>query len=124
MKNSFLIVTCATTVIFSLACMAISSQGKPPQFEPKLLPSGQVGAAYEAEIRVTENNTPIGDFYISNGVLPPGLELIWEEHADSARISGIPATAGTFKFTAHIWCFGTNVSGEEGDKEYEIVVDE
>jgi hypothetical protein len=123
MKNKYLIL-CAMTVIVSLACVAIAFRGKSPQFEPESLPAAQVGADYEAEIRVTENDTPIGDFYISNGVLPPGLELIWEEHADTAKISGVPTEAGTFTFTVSIWCLGTNVSGEQGEKEYEIVVAE
>lgn len=48
--------------------------------------SDQVGADYEAEIHVTENDTPVGEFWISKGTLPAGLELI--------RLSPLPSSMG------------------------------
>jgi hypothetical protein len=74
---------------------------------------------------VTENRTPVGDFSISEGALPPGLELTKVDGVeDTAKISGVPEAAGTFEFTVYVWCYGTNVSGQTGEKEYSIVVEE
>lgn len=122
MKNKYLLVLCALTLLLSLACEALI--GSPLAFEPDSLPAAQVGEAYEAEMHITENRTPVGDFSISKGALPTGLELVKVEGVENtARISGIPEQAGTFTFTVHVWCYGTNVPGEEGDKEYSIVVE-
>lgn len=124
MNSKYLIALCTIAVLLSLACVGSTTRGKLPQFAPESLPAAKVGEAYEAEIRVTENDTPIGDFWVSEGSLPAGLELIWVEHEDTAKISGVPEEAGTFKFTLSIWCFGTSVMGEAGSKDYDIVVGE
>jgi len=34
----------------------------------------------------------------------------------------MPTETGTFKFTVGAWCLGTNVSGQTGQREYELVV--
>lgn len=74
---------------------------------------------------MTENDTPVGEFWISEGTLPAGLELIKvEDEQDTARISDVPAESGTFTFTVSVWCYGTNVSGQTGAQEYSIVVEE
>ncbi|MFN8412645.1 MAG: putative Ig domain-containing protein [Anaerolineales bacterium] len=100
----------------------ISTPSGPLKFEPDSLPSAQVSVKYEAEIHITQNNTPTGDISVLNGTLPTGLELVKVEGEDIAKISGIPTETGTFKFTVSAWCYGTMVSGQSGEKEYEIVV--
>lgn len=102
-------------------CLATPSG--PLKFEPEGLPSAQVDVPYEAEIRITQNSTPVGDITISVGALPAGLELVKLAGEDAAKISGIPNETGTFTFTVHVWCYGTMVSGQTGEKEYEIVVE-
>jgi hypothetical protein len=102
----------------------LSTPSGPLKFEPDTLSSAQVGVKYEAEIRITQNSTPAGDISVSNGILPAGLEIIKVEGEDIAKISGIPETAGTYTFTVSAWCYGTMVSGQSGDKEYTIVVNE
>lgn len=94
----------------------------PLKFEPESLPVAQVGVAYEAEIRITQNSTPAGDFTISEGTLPPGLELTKIESEDIAKISGVPKEAGSFPFTVSVWCYGTMAFGQTGEMEYSIVV--
>jgi hypothetical protein len=97
--------------------------GGPLNFVPESLPAAQVGMTYEEEIRVTGNNTPVGDFALSEGALPAGLELVFVEGENAATISGIPEETGAFMFTVSVWCFGTQVSGQTGEKEYSIVVE-
>jgi len=94
----------------------------PLTFEHEVLPAAQKGEAYEVEIRVLQNVTPVGDFFVSAGNLPAGLELTFLEGEDAAVISGIPQENGSFNFTLTVWCFGTQVSGQEGIKEYLLVV--
>jgi hypothetical protein len=102
----------------------LSTPSGPLKFEPDTLPSTQVGVRYEAEIHITQNSTPAGDISISNGVLPAGLKFVKVEGEDIAKISGIPEETGTFTFTVSAWCYGTMVSGQSGEKEYMIVVNE
>jgi hypothetical protein len=96
----------------------------PLKFDPPSLPDAKVGVPYEAQIEVTENVTPVGDFIVDPETLPPGLELNMDEAIhDIARISGVPEKAGSYTFTVHVWCYGTMVSGQAGSKEYTIVVE-
>ena len=98
--------------------------GGPLKFEPESLPAAQLGGAYQAEIRITQNITPASDIFISNGSLPAGLEIVKVQGEDSAIISGIPHETGTFHFTVTTNCFSTMVIGQSGDMEYFIVVEE
>ena len=95
----------------------------PLTFAPDILPTARVGVMYEAEIRITENVTPVGDFSVSHGSLPAGLELVFVEGEDAAIISGIPEGPGVSTFAVSVWCFGTQVSGQSGDKEYTLIVE-
>ncbi|MFT3894843.1 MAG: putative Ig domain-containing protein [Anaerolineales bacterium] len=95
----------------------------PLKIEPDSLPKGQTGAAYEVEIRVSDNVTPVSDVSISDGALPAGLELVFVNQEGGIKISGTPEQTGTFTFTVVISCFGTMVSGQTGQKEYTIIVE-
>jgi hypothetical protein len=125
MKNKRLAILAAVilTLIVSMACSLFSrTPAGPLIFKPDTLPDAQIDVSYETEIQVTQNKTPVGEFSISKGALPAGLELIKVVGKDQAKISGIPTEAGTFTFTVSVWCYGTNVSGQTGEKEYSIVV--
>ncbi len=96
----------------------------PLKFEPEELPNAKVDVPYEAEIKVTQNVTPVGDFMIDPATLPPGLELIVvKDVKDTARITGVPEKAGTYTFRIDVWCYGTMVNGQMGSQEYTIVVE-
>jgi hypothetical protein len=96
----------------------------PLKFDPLSLPNAQVGVPYEVEIKVTGNVTPVGGVTVNPDTLPPGLELVFdEEGTDTARITGIPEEAGTYSFYIDVWCYGTQVSGQTGGKEYTIEVE-
>ena len=89
---------------------------------PTELPEAEVGQPYQAEIVVSDNDTPVGDMFIESGTLPPGLTLIFPTAIDTAEISGTPEEAGTFEFVVGAWCFGTNVNGDSGEQSYTLVV--
>jgi hypothetical protein len=95
----------------------------PLKFEPDSLPNAQTGVEYEVEIRVSDNVTPVNSAFISSGTLPAGLELVFVDHVDGAKISGVPEERGTFTFTVSVSCFSTMVIGQTGEKEYVIVVE-
>jgi hypothetical protein len=40
----------------------------------------------------------------------------------AVQIHGTPTTPGSYTFTISVWCYGTNVSGQTGDKQYTLVV--
>jgi hypothetical protein len=93
-------------------------------FSPKSLPAARLGQPYETKISISNNDTPVGSFSVVSGELPPGLSLQHLEPEDLAMLSGIPTQTGSYTFTISIWCYGTNVSGQTGAKEYTIIVEE
>ena len=93
------------------------------KIEPDSLPNAQTGVEYAVEIRVSDNVTPVNDVVLSSGTLPAGLELVFVDHVNGAKISGVPEETGTFTFTVSISCFSTMVIGQTGEKEYVIVVE-
>lgn len=95
----------------------------PLKIEPAALPNAQTGVAYEVEILISAHVTPINSVFISDGALPAGLELVFVDGEDGAKLSGTPETAGTFTFTIFVSCKGTMVSGQTAEKEYTLVVE-
>jgi hypothetical protein len=65
----------------------------PVQISTTSLPNGTVGVGYSATIGVTGGTSPVT--YGLIGTLPPGLNFI----SNSALITGIPTTTGTYTFT-------------------------
>ena len=111
---------CGTLLLFVAAC---SPAPGPLGFDQQALPDAYVGVAYDATINVTGNVTPVGAFSISGGALPTGLSIERVPRADAAgHIFGTPTTPGTVTFTISVWCYGTNVSGQTGNKQYSVTV--
>jgi hypothetical protein len=125
MKTRYLAILSAFVlmVVVSISCLLISHERGPLKFEPDSLPASKINVAYETEIHILQNETPVGEFSISKGALPAGMELVRVAGKDTAKIKGIPEEAGVFTFTVSVWCYGTNVSGQGGAKEYSIVVE-
>ena len=135
-KSLFIFIAILLTLSASIACSLFLPAAKPTEesepyfgptggplkFLPDALPEAQVGTTYDEEIRISLNNTPVGDFFISDGVLPEGLEFTFLEGEDAATVNGTPTEAGTFTFTVSAWCFGTQVSGQTGEKTYSLTV--
>ena len=138
-RKSFRILAVVLMVMMSLACSLFTRftgvtatptfnyiftpSTIPLKIEPDSLPNAQTGVAYEVEIRVSDNVTPVNNVSISSGTLPAGLELVFVDHVDGAKISGVPEETGTFTFTVVVGCKGTMVYGQTAEKEYVIVVE-
>ncbi|HEY5138028.1 MAG TPA: putative Ig domain-containing protein [Methylococcales bacterium] len=122
-KNS-LRLTLAGLVVFLSTTFCTLTPRPALQFLPDKMPDAKVGSLYIVEFVITGNVTPVGNYSISAGALPPGLELIMEEQLHTARISGTPTQSGSYNFIVSVWCYGTNVSGQTGDKQYTLVVGE
>ncbi len=124
MKKRLLSAFLMGCVVFSsMACMLFLGWPRGPlYFHPDALPPAQAGVPYEAKVSTSNNETPAGDFSVSEGALPPGLTLEPLKGENAARIFGTPTEAGTYKFKIFVWCYGTNISGQTGEKEYILVV--
>jgi hypothetical protein len=105
-----------------LVILACRNTSAPLAFSPPELQEAQVGQPYGATITVSGNRTPVFLISVDSGELPPGLTLHYEEGASTARIEGVPETAGEFELTVHASCFGTNVSGQTGERSYTLLV--
>ncbi|HEX8990147.1 MAG TPA: putative Ig domain-containing protein [Anaerolineales bacterium] len=113
----------AALFLLSVSCFLLAAPRGPLQFEPAQLPAAQVGVAYDARVTISDNATPAGQFSVSEGALPMGLALERiPGEPNAAHIFGTPEEAGTFTFRIFVWCYGTNVSGQTGEKQYSLVV--
>ena len=62
------------------------------------LPSGTVGASYQATLTATGGTSPLKQISLLSGQLPPGLTY----NPATSSISGVPTAAGTFNFTVQV----------------------
>ncbi len=125
MNKKLLITLCTTLliVLVSISCMLFVPSGGDLKFDPDQLPEAQVGVAYDVEIHVSQTRTPVDIFGIADESLPSGLKFEKVEDVENtAKITGVPTQAGTFTFKISARCYGTNVPGQKGEKEYSIVV--
>ena len=136
-NKSFILITVLLISTISFACSLFTGAEATPtpdpyifpevttplKIEPDTLPNAQTGVEYEVEILISDNVTPLNSVFISDGILPAGLELIFVEGENGAKISGTPQEAGTFTFKIFVSCKGTMVSGQTLEKEYQIVVE-
>ncbi|MEK7485913.1 MAG: Ig domain-containing protein [Planctomycetota bacterium] len=92
-------------------------------FDPEQLPSGIVGTPYAVTIQIYKHETPVGGMTIAQGnTLPPGLTMTFNQDKGSAEITGTPTKSGIFNFIVTAWCYGTQTSGQTGQKEYTIQI--
>jgi len=128
LERAVIMIAMRSRWVFAILAMAVilaaCTDGRGAlQFAPDKLQDGSVGQPYEAVITVSNNETPVGDMYVSGGALPPGMTLTLSRgSSSSADLTGTPATAGTYVFRVSAWCLGTNVSGQSGEQSYSLVV--
>ena len=110
----------------ALALLLVVSCGKTAlHFAPDALPEGKAQQSYRVPITVTGAHTPVGGMSVSQGALPPGLELHFDRDGqpkNTGILEGTPTKPGEYAFTVAVWCYGTNVSGQSGAREYRIVI--
>ena len=112
-----------TVILLAVSLIACNASRGALEFSPDKLQDGAVGQPYDVIIQVTNNDTPLGDMYVSSGALPPGVTLNFSRSSSSsADLTGTPTTAGTYVFTVSAWCLGTNVEGQSGEQSYSLVV--
>ncbi len=109
-------------LLSALACMLFTPPRGPLKFDPAVLPDAQVGVPYEAKVSISDNVTPAFLISLVEGVLPAGLQFEKIEGEDAGRIFGTPQEAGVFKFKIIAYCYGTNVNGQQGEKDYSLTV--
>jgi len=120
-QNHWIVIIAAVLILLmTLSCQILGTQ--PIGFVPNAMPNAKVGAFYYVIIRITNNRTPAGEFSISQGSLPRGLNLQRLTGQDAVLISGIPQEFGAFHFVLNVWCYGTNVTGQTGTKDYVVPV--
>jgi hypothetical protein len=105
-----------------MVVLACPCTGTPLAFSPTELPEAQVGQPYEVTIAISGNHTPVFIISVDSEELPPGLTLHYEDNASTAEIKGVPEKAGEFDFTVRASCYGTNVSGQTGERHYRLLV--
>ena len=120
-KNSLLLILASLMILLSTS-FCILTPRPALEFLPDKLPVAQVGQPYQVDILITRKMTPVGSYSITDGALPPGLHLVMDQNTRIGRISGTPTQAGMVKFTVSVWCLGTNVNGQTGNKQYTLVV--
>ena len=124
MKKTFftIIVVALALATFSCSLFTISSKSDALQFSPDTLPDGQVGQAYKVIISLSNQRTPAFNMGASQDRLPPGLTGTFDQDKQTYTLEGTPNQAGTFSLTISALCYGTNVSGQSGEKEYKLVI--
>lgn len=113
----------ALSVGFLVACTRTTNRHENEiLFFPSALPDAQVGVPYEQKICIDGNQTPVGQMYLPEGSLPNGLQFEFVRSNGTARIYGTPKDTGTFTLKTGLWCYGTSVSGQRGEKTYSLTV--
>ena len=117
-----LAIPAAVLLLASLACIVSPLLRSSLVFSPDALPAAQVNQPYSVDITVSKNATPMFEAGVADGSLPDGLTVELQQDENLVRISGTPTEAGTYTFTISVACYGTNVSGQTGTKDYTLVV--
>lgn len=96
--------------VLALAACA-SSPSAPPALSifPAMMPSAEVGSAYNAQLRVGGARTPLAEVDIISGALPPGIEL-QEPAGNAIPVVGLPTETGSYPFTLRV---ATEATGEQ-----------
>ncbi len=124
MNKTGVTIACMAVVLATLSCSLFTGNPQSDElvFSPDELPEGQVGLPYKAVLTLSNQHTPAFQMDTGENSLPPGLTGSFDEDGQTYTISGTPTQAGTYPFKISALCYGTNTSGQRGEKEYEIVI--
>ncbi len=120
MRRAFFSILISLTFLgLALACRI---GGRPPLvFSPDELPDAEMGQLYQTSITVSDFETPVFSMAVREGTLPAGLTLEYVS-GETATLTGTPEETGRFEFIVQAMCYGTNTSGQVGEKTYTLVV--
>jgi hypothetical protein len=110
MRNSF-----AVQLIFALAACCAIAQNTPLAISTGALPEAVLYSNYNVELKATGGIAPY-HWVVERGALPEGISL----DEGSATLSGVPRSAGTFKFTVAVTDFSAPRQRQE--HEFALVV--
>ncbi len=112
----------AFSILITVSCFLFLPPRGPLKFAPDVLPDASAGVPYEVKITISGNATPPFLYSVSQDALPKGLklEMVAEDH--TAHIFGTPQETGTFHFKVLVYCYGTNVPGQQGEHDYSLTV--
>ncbi|HUI87167.1 MAG TPA: hypothetical protein VLX61_00450 [Anaerolineales bacterium] len=120
-QNRWVIAGAALLILLiTISCQLLNTPAL--RFAPDAMPRGRVGVFYYVIIKIANNQTPAGEFTISQGNLPKGLMFQRLAGQDAVLISGTPQESGAFHFVLNVWCYGTSHSGQTGTKDYVIPI--
>ena len=117
-----IIIVVLASITFSCSLFNISLKSDTLQFSPDTLPDGQVGQAYKVVISLSNQRTPAFNMGAGIDRLPAGLKGTFDQAKQTYTLEGTPTQAGTFPLSISALCYGTNVSGQSGEKEYRLVI--
>ena len=106
----------------SLACSLLDGKAGELRFSPDALPAALVGQPYRAVITLSNQRTPAFQMGVKEDSLPPGLAGVFDQDEQTFTISGVPTQPGVYSLTVSGLCYGTNVSGQTGEKTYQLVI--
>ncbi|AUG02122.1 MULTISPECIES: hypothetical protein [Pseudomonas] len=91
--------------------------------QPETLPTAVVGQPFSVKLEVVGADTPLTGFYIHpDHPLPEGLELSYQKRTHYALITGKPLTPGTYTINAYTSSYGTQCTGQEAQRTYQLKV--
>ena len=94
-----------------------------PELMPKELPIARVGAPYSARVDVVDASTPVSKLLVAPAhPLPEGLALGHETREKHGVIQGTPTKAGTYDVLIYGNTFGTQCTGQDVERLYQLEV--
>ncbi|MDV2078027.1 hypothetical protein [Marinobacter xestospongiae] len=130
----FLRVTCSVLlasaisgceVMYGVVLMASCGFSSDLEIHPETLPAAIVGQPYRVDISASGKQAPIGEFYLSYGQLPVGLEFVFFDNSSgesTAAIEGVPSETGNFPIAVGARTYGTHCAGQTANNEYALEV--
>ena len=103
LAQKHLLVFMLTLLMSTLACQLFSKSDSEPTPEPFL-------------------HTTRPELVFTPDTLPDAEAGVPYEVIIQISQFGVPEESGTYKFIVSVWCYGTNVSGQTGEKEYTLLV--
>lgn len=109
-----------------LGLAACASRPTPPpapalSIFPAMIPSAEVGTAYNTQLRVGGARTPLSEVEIVQGELPPGIQL-QEPVGNAIPLVGMATETGSYAFTLRVATEATGEQAQEHTQDFRMEV--